>query len=87
MVLNTNRLCNTKNNKNREFITKYLYLDGFITKELAMLVESLTIGIIIGVCGLVTWLVKNKFQPEIERDIQEREQKTLKYTREMRESP
>ena len=29
MVLNTNRLCNTKNNKNREFITKYLYLDRF----------------------------------------------------------
>jgi hypothetical protein len=39
------------------------------------------------VCGLVTWLVKNKFQPEIERDIQEREQKTLKYAREIRKSP
>lgn len=46
-----------------------------------MLVESLTIGIIIGVCGLVTWLVKNKFQPEIERDIKVREKKTLKYAR------
>ncbi len=52
-----------------------------------MLVESLTIGIIIGICGLVPWLVKNKFQPEIERDIQEREQKTLKYAREIRKNP
>jgi hypothetical protein len=52
-----------------------------------MLIESLTIGIIIGICGLVTWLVKNKFQPEIERDIQEREQKILKYAREIRKNP
>ena len=52
-----------------------------------MFVESLTIGVIIGVCGLVTWLVKNKFHPEIERDIQEREQKTLKYAREIRKNP
>ena len=65
----------------------YIYLVKIITKELAMLVESLTIGIIIGTCGLVTWLVKNKFQPEIERDIQEREQKTLKYAREIRKNP
>ena len=64
-----------------------IYLAKFITKELAMLVESLTIGIIIGICGLVTWLVKNKFQPEIERDIQEREQRTLKYAREIRKNP
>ena len=68
-------------------VTKYIYLAEFITKELAMLVESLTIGIIIGICGLVTWLVKNKFQPEIERDIQEREQRTLKYAREIRKNP
>ena len=40
-----------------------------------MLTESLTIGFIIGICGLVAWLVKNKFQPEIEEDIQRREQK------------
>ena len=68
-------------------VTKYIYLAKFITKELAMLVESLTIGIIIGICGLVTWLVKNKFQPEIERDIQELEQRTLKYAREIRKNP
>lgn len=42
-----------------------------------MLIESLTIGIIIGACGLVTWLAKSKFQPEIEEDIQRREQKTI----------
>jgi len=68
-------------------VTKSIYLAKFITKELAMLVESLTIGIIIGICGLVTWLVKNKFQPEIERDIQEREQRTSKYAREIRKNP
>ena len=49
--------------------------------------ESLTIWIIIGVRGLVTWLVKNKFQPEIKRDIQERGQKTLKYAQEIRKNP
>lgn len=42
-----------------------------------MLIESLTIGIIIGTCGLVAWLAKNKFQPEIEQDIQRREQKAV----------
>lgn len=40
-----------------------------------MLTETLTIGIIIGACGIVAWLAKNKFQPEIEEDIQKREQK------------
>ena len=40
-----------------------------------MLTEALTIGFIIGACGIVAWLAKNKFQPEIEEDIQKREQK------------
>lgn len=40
-----------------------------------MLIEALTIAFIIGTCGLVTWFVKNKFQPEIEEDIKNREQK------------
>jgi hypothetical protein len=40
------------------------------------LVEFLTISIIIGSCGLVAWLAKNKFQPEIELDIKNREQKS-----------
>lgn len=48
-----------------------------------MLVESLTIGILIGTCGLIAWLAKNKFQPEIERDIENRGKKLLKHTREI----
>ncbi|MBA3750738.1 MAG: hypothetical protein H0X03_07620 [Nitrosopumilus sp.] len=43
-----------------------------------MLIETLTISIIIGSCGLVTWLSKNKFQPEIELDLKNREQKLWK---------
>jgi hypothetical protein len=43
-----------------------------------MLTEILTIGIIIGSCGLIAWLAKNKFQPEIENDLKNREQKTWK---------
>ena len=43
-----------------------------------MLTEILTIGIIIGLCGLIVWLAKNKFQPEIENDIRNREQKVWK---------
>jgi hypothetical protein len=43
-----------------------------------MLVEVLTISIIIGSCGLISWLAKNKFQPEIEMDLKNREQKVLK---------
>jgi hypothetical protein len=40
-----------------------------------MLTEVLTIAFIIGACGIVAWMAKNKFQPEIEKDIQKREQK------------
>ncbi|MDQ6723220.1 MAG: hypothetical protein M3Z01_03015 [Thermoproteota archaeon] len=43
-----------------------------------MLVELLTISIIIGSCGLISWLAKNKFQPEIETDLKKREQKVWK---------
>ena len=45
-----------------------------------MLTEILTIGIIIGSCGLIAWLSKNKFQPEIENDLKNREQKFWKLT-------
>jgi hypothetical protein len=34
-----------------------------------MILESLTIGSILGGSALVTWLAKTKFQPEIERSI------------------
>lgn len=40
-----------------------------------MLTEALTISFIIGACGIITWLAKNKFQPDIEEDIRKREQK------------
>ena len=43
-----------------------------------MLTEILTIGIIIGSCGLIAWLAKNKFQPEIENDLKNREPKVWK---------
>ncbi len=43
-----------------------------------MLTEILTISIIFGSCGLIAWLAKNKFQPEIENDLKTREQKVLK---------
>jgi hypothetical protein len=43
-----------------------------------MLTEFLTISIIIGSCGLISWLAKNKFQPEIEADLKNREQKVWK---------
>ena len=36
-----------------------------------MIIEGLTIAGIIGSCGLLVWYAKNKFQPEIERTIEE----------------
>jgi hypothetical protein len=36
-----------------------------------MIIEGLTIAGIIGSCGLLAWYAKNKFQPEIERTIEE----------------
>ena len=36
-----------------------------------MIIEGLTIAGILGSCGLLTWYVKTKFQPEIERTIEE----------------
>jgi hypothetical protein len=36
-----------------------------------MIIEGLIIAGILGSCGLLTWYVKIKFQPEIERTIEE----------------
>ncbi len=36
-----------------------------------MIIEGLTIAGIIGSCGLLAWYAKNKFQPEIEKAIEE----------------
>lgn len=51
-----------------------MYIFNNLPINIKMLTESLTIGFIIGICGLVAWLAKNKFQPEIEEDIKRREQ-------------
>jgi hypothetical protein len=42
-----------------------------------MFEDILTIGIIIGSCGLIALLAKNKLQPEIEIDLKNRESKVL----------
>lgn len=46
-----------------------------------MLIEGITIGLIIGGCGLVAWKAKNKFQPEIEREIENQKQKEALYAK------
>jgi hypothetical protein len=49
-------------------ILKYQFI--FLTSELrTVILESLTIGSILGGSALVTWLGKTRFQPEIERSI------------------
>jgi len=35
-----------------------------------MLIEGISIALIIGSCAFVVWIAKNKFQPEIERNIE-----------------
>lgn len=35
-----------------------------------MILEGVSIAFIIGGCALVAWKAKNKFQPEIEREIE-----------------
>lgn len=53
----------------------YIYLFNTRIFKTKMLTEALTIAFIIGACGIVAWMTKNKFQPEIEEDIRKREQK------------
>ena len=57
---------------------RYIYKNFHSYCNSTMLTEILTIGIIIGSCGLIAWLAKNKFQPEIENDLKNREQKFWK---------
>lgn len=40
-----------------------------------MILEGLSIAFIIGGCALVAWKAKNKFQPEIEREIENQQRK------------
>ena len=39
-----------------------------------MLIEGISIALIIGSCAFVAWRAKNKFQPEIEREIEKQKQ-------------
>lgn len=43
-----------------------------------MIIEGLTIVIIIGSCALVAWYAKNKFQPEIEKTIEDQKKREIK---------
>ena len=43
-----------------------------------MILEGLTISVIIGSCAFFAWIVKNKFQPEIEKEIEKQKQKEIK---------
>jgi hypothetical protein len=43
-----------------------------------MIIEGLTIAGIIGSCGLLAWYAKNKFQPEIEKTIEEQKKQENK---------
>jgi hypothetical protein len=40
---------------------------------LSMLGEAITIAVIIGGCAAAAWYAKNKFQPEIERNLEKLE--------------
>jgi hypothetical protein len=50
-----------------------------------MIIEGLTIAGIIGSCGLVAWYAKNKFQPEIERTIEEQKKQEKKLCPEIKQ--
>jgi len=43
-----------------------------------MIIEGLTIVGITGSCALLTWYAKNKFQPDIERTIEEQKKQENK---------
>jgi hypothetical protein len=43
-----------------------------------MIIEGLTIVIIIGSCALVAWYAKNKFQPKIEKTIEDQKKRENK---------
>jgi hypothetical protein len=42
-----------------------------------MILEGVSIGLIVGGCALVAWKAKNKFQPEIEKEIENQKQKEI----------
>jgi hypothetical protein len=46
--------------------------------QVSMIIEGVTIAGIIGSCGLLAWYAKKKFQPEIERTIEEQKKQENK---------
>ncbi|HJT85751.1 MAG TPA: hypothetical protein VJ697_14810 [Nitrososphaeraceae archaeon] len=43
-----------------------------------MIIEGISIALIIGSCGFIAWIAKNKFQPQIEREIEKQKQQEIK---------
>ncbi|MGI0051904.1 MAG: hypothetical protein ACRD8K_09220 [Nitrososphaeraceae archaeon] len=43
-----------------------------------MIIEGLTITTIIGICALIAWYAKNKFQPDIEKAIEDQKKQENK---------
>lgn len=43
-----------------------------------MIIEGLTIATIIGICALIAWYAKNKFQPDIEKAIEDQKKQENK---------
>jgi len=43
-----------------------------------MIIEGLTIATIIGICALIAWYAKNKFQPDIEKAIEDQKRQENK---------
>jgi hypothetical protein len=48
-----------------------------------MITEGLTIATIIGICALIAWYAKNKFQPDIEKAIEDQKKQENKLSPEI----
>jgi hypothetical protein len=48
-----------------------------------MITEGLTIATIIGICALIAWYAKNKFQPDIEKAIENQKKQENKLSPEI----
>lgn len=48
-----------------------------------MITEGLTIATIIGICALIAWYAKNKFQPDIEKAIENQKKRENKLSPEI----
>jgi hypothetical protein len=48
-----------------------------------MIIEGLTIATIIGICALIAWYAKNKFQPDIEKAIEDQKKQENKLSQQI----